>query len=51
MNKNIKFSCFGSNPSYQTQAENDCCRCEYIDKCLKTEGETNEHSGNDKVVK
>ena len=26
--------CFRSNPSYQTQAENDCFTCEYNEECL-----------------
>lgn len=27
--------CFGSNPSYQSQAENDCHTCPYNNECLK----------------
>lgn len=35
--KSKKPVCFGSNPSYQGQAENDCCRCDANNECLTKE--------------
>lgn len=33
-----EFTCFGSKPGYQVQAENDCENCDDQDECLKNEG-------------
>lgn len=40
-------SCFKSNPSFQAQAENDCCRCKFENECLTINFKGKDH-GNPK---